>query len=232
MFKSAPVSESQRKLKVYGFPLSQPVRSVLHLCHEANIEFDFILVDALKGETRQPSYVEAYPAALVPMIQEEGLGTLGESAAIMQYLADSRGLTKWYPEDPVQRARVNYWLSWHHRNTRKATLNVLVPMLFPPEGPNDALEQGKKEVAKVLGLLELHLRESGTRFLVGNEHPTLADLLLLPELDQLGPRAFAAFDFSPYPLVLQWMADTTAAMTKYDEVFGPVVELGEKHRSK
>lgn len=55
-------------LTIYGFPLSQPTRSVLMLCKENSIPFTFKLVDALKGENRKPEFRKFHPAGLLPAI--------------------------------------------------------------------------------------------------------------------------------------------------------------------
>ncbi len=65
-------STSSSQMVIYGFPLSQPTRSVLMLCQEAKIDYNFILVDALKGDTRKPDFRKINPAGLVPVINDNG----------------------------------------------------------------------------------------------------------------------------------------------------------------
>lgn len=60
------------KVVIYGFPLSQPTRSVLMLCEEENIPYEVIIVDALKGENRKPAFKRMHPAGLVPVINDNG----------------------------------------------------------------------------------------------------------------------------------------------------------------
>ena len=44
---------------------------------------------------------------------------LGESAAIVVYLADTFGIdSHWYPKNIQNRGRINAYLHWHHTNTR------------------------------------------------------------------------------------------------------------------
>ena len=98
-------------LKVYGFPLSQPCRAVYLLLKCNKVDYEDILVDALKGENRKPQFKKINPVGLLPYIEErEGEGDadfgLAESVAILQYLCDSRGLDKWYPTDLRVRAKV------------------------------------------------------------------------------------------------------------------------------
>jgi glutathione S-transferase len=61
------------------------------------------------GKTTSPEFLAKYPAHLTPMLEEDGLprGALGESCAIMAYLCNKHGLTRFYPEDPGARAMVD-----------------------------------------------------------------------------------------------------------------------------
>ena len=125
-------------LKVYGFPLSQPYRSVIMLCKAAKLPHQPILVDALKGETRTPVFKKISPVGLVPVIDDDGY-ILHESPAILSYLCESRGLKDWFPDDPKKRGEINAWMHWHHSNTRKGTLKVLRQILFPKKNAGDEM---------------------------------------------------------------------------------------------
>ena len=123
-----------KPIKLYGFPMSQPVRSVLLLCNSADIKYDFVLINALKGDHLKPDFRKIHPAGLLPAIEEDGLGVLGECSAILIYLAETRKLEQWYPSDPIRRAHINFFLSWHHGNTRLATSGLIRNKMFPPKG--------------------------------------------------------------------------------------------------
>ena len=59
-------------LKLYGFPLSQPTRAVLMLLKESSTPYQFVLIDALKGENRRnPEFKSSFPGnAVVPAIDD------------------------------------------------------------------------------------------------------------------------------------------------------------------
>jgi len=80
MFSISKITES--KLTLYGFPISQPTRSIQILLKENNIPYNFHIIDAIKGENRKPDFLKLHPAGLVPFIQDDDY-TLGESCAIM-----------------------------------------------------------------------------------------------------------------------------------------------------
>ena len=227
LFSKSACSRGLKSLTIYGFPLSQPTRSVLLLCKENSIPYTFKLVDALKGENLKPEFRKIHPAGLVPAIEDEEGFVLGESGAILQYLSEVHGLNSWYPSDFKQRAKVNFWLHWNHNNTRVSTKKVLVSKLFPPKsGSTEAFEIGVKALAKAVSFIESHLIRTDSLFLVG-DHPTIADLAVVTELDQQLPSAFNFFDFSPYPKVTKWM-QAIENLKSYKEVFGPVTQIAAK----
>jgi len=110
-------------MKLYGFPLSQPTRSVLMLLKESGTPYSFHLIDALKGDNRKnPEFKADFPGnAVVPAIDDDGLKIM-ESGAILAHICESRKLYKFFPtqqQNASVRAHVNAWMQWHHSNTRK-----------------------------------------------------------------------------------------------------------------
>ena len=215
-------------LKIYGFPLSQPYRSVIMLCKAASVPFQPVLIDALKGETRKPEFRKISPTGLVPVIDDNGY-VLHESAAILSYICESRKLKDWLPDDAKERGNINAWMHWHHANTRKGTLKVLRQMLFPKKGADPAveaadLEKSLKEMYKSIGLIESHLTQSKSKFLVGSKHPTIADLLIIPELDQLSEKGFNLANIKQFPAVCNYINTIEAEVSSYKEVFQAVAD--------
>ena len=144
LFSKSACSRGLKSLTIYGFPLSQPTRSVLLLCKENSIPYTFKLVDALKGENLKPEFRKIHPAGLVPAIEDGEGFVLGESGAILQYLSEVHGLNSWYPSDFKQRAKVNFWLHWNHNKTRVRRRSWF-PSYFPL---NQALRRLSKRVSK------------------------------------------------------------------------------------
>ena len=66
------------------------------------------------------------------------------------------------------------------------------------------------------------------KFLAGGSAITIADLLIICEVDQLMPEAFGFFDYTPYPNVVRWVGDCKAAMPSYSDVYAPVVQIAKK----
>eukprot|EP01041_Mallomonas_annulata_P011930 gene11930-24995_t len=220
-------------LKVYGFPLSQPTRSVLQLCYENNIECELINVNVFKGEHRKKNFLLINPQGLVPVISDEDFN-LGESASILLYISESRELTKWYPSSDIKsRAQVNYWLHWNHSNTRESTNKILAPNILRHFYPNrtekdDAIALKKYKTS--IQFLENYFISSGKPFLAHSTTATIADLLILPEMDQLMPEAFNLFDYSPYKHVSLYIERLRSQLKHYDRVFNPVKDVAKKFK--
>lgn len=229
---SRTLSSSAAPIKIYGFPLSQPFRSVILLCKSANIEYEMVLVDALKGQNLKPEFKKIHPAGLLPAIEEDGLGVLGECSAILVYLAETRQLTQWYPSDPVTRAKINSWMSWNHANTRLCTSGLLRNKLFPPRtgGGDDLVAAALKTIKGSLTFMDKQLQV--TKYLVQGDHPTIADLVLLTEVDTQSKDGFDFIDFTPYPNVVRWMGDMRTALPSYGTVFEPVNQLAVARAAK
>lgn len=218
-------------LKLYGFPLSQPTRSVLMLLKESKTPYSFVLIDALKGDNRKnPQFKQDFPGnAVVPAIDDNGL-KLMESGAILTHLCETRKLDKFYPtNDASVRAHVNCWMHWHHTNTRNSTTGILRNHLFKQMPDREAnLARGTKAFTQGLKHMELHLGK--TKFLAaGSNNATIADMLLLCEIDQLMPEAFNLYDFKPFPNILRWVGDCRQDIKSYQEVYDPVVEISKKY---
>jgi glutathione S-transferase len=155
---------------------------------------------------------------------------LGESAAILQYLAESRNVTHYNPQDAKTKAQINSFLHWNHLNSRSSTKRVLVTSLFPPKiEPLEALKNGVKEFKRSVDFIESHLSTSSSKFLVGDT-PTLADLTIITEFDQISPEAFNLFDYSGHPNVTKWMNNCKLGIASYDEIFQPVKEIAQKYK--
>lgn len=175
----------------------------------------------MTGEQKKPEYLAVNPTGYVPYFVDGDFG-LSEGAAILTYIAEKYKLDA-YPADPKLRAKVNQWLHWNHTAARKATLDLVRPALH---GAAD-LAEAKKKFTSVLAFLEEQLAKSPTSFVAGTAKPSIADLFIITELDQL--EAFGIFDLSAFENVAKFLADTAAAYPKsYPANYGAVKALVAK----
>lgn len=168
------------------------------------------------GSTTSPEYMAKYPAHLTPMLEEEGLprGALGESCAIMAYLANKHGLEQFYPSDPGRRAMVDnamfYLIGTFYPLLTRATYPTLsFPQYAGEVATSDADDAMKaKAVKDAEAALAEPLEVFNTFFLdgkpfIGGDHPSIADIRLAATLEFL-----RAIDYE-FP---QWAEDFMARM--------------------
>jgi glutathione S-transferase len=84
------------KLKIFGVPMSQAVRTVLWMMLYKKLPFELIITapgSPKENGTRHPSYLEKYPNGTIPGLEDPETGyLLSESIAIMCYLCNKH---KW-----------------------------------------------------------------------------------------------------------------------------------------
>jgi len=217
------------KLLLYGVPFSQPVRAVMWLLLLKQHPFEMILVNpgsaGAKG-SRNPAYLAKNPSGTIPCIEEPETGfVLAEAHAIMCYLSNVNGWDDVYPTNHRQRAQVDWYLNFHHRNVREASVGLVAPRIRKDLD----IPAAKQQAAVATLTAALVALDSGwlanTRYLVGDQL-TLADLAAYVELGQLRPCFTNVFDFSPFPNVCRWL-DDMAKIDCHDDVHVVLAELGD-----
>lgn len=106
-------------LEVYGDPVSGVCRAVYAFLALNKIAYESKNISLKDGEQKKPEFLAINPQGYVPTIVDDGL-MVCETAAILQYLAASRGLEDpWFPAEPKKRALIYRYAAWHHANLRK-----------------------------------------------------------------------------------------------------------------
>lgn len=114
------------------------------------------------------------------IVKSEGLLMKAESGAILQYLVEqydegrSFDYTKW-PE----KAHVMSWLHFQMSGQGPMYGQRAWFARFHPEKIDSALERYGREIKRVLGVIDMHLKRQGTEYLVGDK-VTIADLAFVP----------------------------------------------------
>jgi glutathione S-transferase len=141
------------------------------------------------GQTQGEEYLAKYPAGLTPTIESDELpkGILGESCAVMMYLASREGRDDLYPTDLGRRAMVDaanfYTLSMLYPLLARATYPRLSFAGYPGEVSTSDASDEEKEAARKAAEDDLprHL-EVYPRFFfsdagfIGGDGPTIADI--------------------------------------------------------
>ena len=220
---------SDRPLILYGVPFSQPVRAVMWLMLYKDTPFEMVLINpGSKGDngSRNPAYLAKNPAGTIPMIEDPGTGyVLAEAHAILAYLCNKHGWTDVYPDNPEHRGRVDWYLNFHHRNVRDASIGLVAPKIRKDlDIPEVTQATAKATLTNALkGLDTGWLADS--RFLAGDEL-SIADFAAYAEIGQLRPEFTNVYDFGPFPNVRRWL-DDMKGVKAHDTVHVVLAELGD-----
>lgn len=223
------MSASSQPVLLYGIPFSQPVRAVMWLLLHKRVPFELVPVNpGSKGDngSRSPAYLAKNPGGTIPTLEEPDTGfVLGESHAILCYLANKHGWEDVYPSAPQRRAKVDWYLHYHHRNVREASIGLIAPKIRKDLTIPEAIQQSaQSNFTRALRTLESGwLAQS--RFLAG-DRPTIADFAGYCEIGQLKPGFTNVYDFTPFPNVLRWLDDMTR-VDGHDDAHVVMVALGD-----
>jgi glutathione S-transferase len=151
------------------------------------------------GQTQSEDYLGKYPAGLTPTIELDELpkGVLGESCAVMMYLASREGRDDLYPTDLGRRAMVDganfYTLSILYPLLARATYPRLSFAGYPGEVATSSASDEDKEAARrsaeeaIPRILNVYrdFYGIGDGFIGGGDSPTIADIRLAATLEFL-----------------------------------------------
>jgi glutathione S-transferase len=198
-------------MKLYRFPGSTACRPVELLCAEAGIEYETEVVDLTTGKQYEAPYTAINPTGVVPTLVDGDL-VLGESSAILKYLADKVNSPA-YPKDLKKRAKVNEMLDWWNSGFyREYGYHFVYPQtlqnvkLDSEQSTKDLVARGRNNATRLLGVVERNFLGDGRRFLCGNEY-TIADAFaagILPIGDWIGQ------SFADFPNVQRWLDNVKA----------------------
>lgn len=220
---------AEQPIKLYGVPFSQPVRAVMWLMLFKKTPFELVLTNpGSKGDngSRNPAFLAMNPAGTIPTMQEPDTGfILGEAHAIMAYLSNKHGWDDVYPADFRARGKVDWFLHFHHRNVREASVGLVAPKIRKDLNIPEATQQAARAtLTSALNGLE-HGWLADSKYLTG-KHVTLADFAAYVEIGQLQPGFTNVYDFSPFPKVQQWLQDMQQ-IDGHDDVHVVLKDLGD-----
>ena len=151
------------------------------------------------GQTQGEEYLAKYPAGLTPTIETDELqqGVLGESCAVMMYLASREGRDDLYPTDLEHRAMVDsanfYTMSMLYPLVARATYPRLSFAGYAGEVATSEASDEDKEAARKAAEAELprllnvyrkfFIPDGG--FIGGGASPSIADIRLACTLEFL-----------------------------------------------
>jgi glutathione S-transferase len=186
------------------------------------------------GKKDEPEFLRKDPAALTPMLEEEGLprGSLWESCAIMQYLCNKHGLDQFYPSDPGERAMIDSAMFYLIGTLYPLVARATYPTLGFPQYAGEAATSEADDEIKVQAqqdatdaiaqpLEAFHAFFFDGKPFIGGDSPSIADIRLAVTLEFL-----RAVDYDFPAWAEEFMAAVESALgDAYSEPAGDVREF-------
>jgi glutathione S-transferase len=194
---------------LYTTPLSANGRKPLALCHALGLEPEIRLVNVYAGEGRAPEFLAVNPLGKIPALVD-GDFTLVESNAMLMYIAEQYGRSRFWSAEPRARAEILRWLFWEASAWQPALSTVLaacvghrlLPSVVP--APSAPPEWKHPQLAPLLAFLDAALARSA--FLCGSE-------LTIADLSVAGMTTYfrhAEFPSAAWPNLEAWLARVEA----------------------
>lgn len=184
-------------LKIYGDSASGNCLKVKWTAQRLDLDFSWVEIDLMKGETRTPEFLAINPAGQVPVVVLEDGRPLAQSNAILLHLAQGSDLI---PADAYERAQMLEWLFWEQYSHEPYVAVARFRVRYEGQAVEDLDPKLVARGASALQRLEDGL--STGQFLVGDQL-SLADVALVAYTRLAGE---GGFDLSRYPKVQAWIA--------------------------
>ena len=187
------------RLRIYGDSRSGNCYKLKLLCAAMGMDYDWVEVDILRGETHTDEFLAMNANGKIPLLALPDGRHLAESNAILCYLADGG---PFLPGKAFEKAEVLQWLFFEQYSHEPyiATSRFIIQYLGTP--PERALELDQKKAGgyRALGVMETRLAEH--EFLAG-DHYTIADIALFAYTHVADEGGFSLDEF---PAIRRWLA--------------------------
>ncbi|WP_158746341.1 glutathione S-transferase family protein [Acidisphaera sp. L21] len=211
-------------LTIHHLGHSQSER-IIWLCEELGIPYKLSLYERDPVTILSPPALKAlHPLGAAPLIQDDGL-TLGESAAIVDYIIAKHGNGRLrLQQDHPDFASYLYWFHFANGNLQPVFGRLMIIGRVGLALDNPSLMGVRGRLERVMALVEARLHEAD--YLAGNEF-TAADIMSVFSLTTM--RLFQPLDLQPYPNILAYLQRIGArpayrqAMAKGDPDLTPLL---------
>ena len=190
-------------IEVFGDRLSGNCYKLKLLLHQLGLEYRWLDVDILGGETRTAEFRALNPNGRVPVIRIPSGATLAESNAILNYLAHGSALL---PDDPFDRAQVLQWQCFEQYSHEPyvATSRFILRYLGNPRERRADLAARRPGGEFALTVMESHLARHD--FFAARRY-TIADISLYAYTHVADEGRFVLDDF---PSIRAWLSRVVA----------------------
>ncbi|MEO3416949.1 glutathione S-transferase family protein [Roseovarius sp. CAU 1744] len=182
---------------------------------QLGISFDMTLINVLTGEQKTPAYLNINPLGVVPYLETEAGQGIGESNAMLWYLAEGTYLM---PRDRAERAEALQWMFFEQ--------SKLEPYISPARFFTTILPDQREARADSIanwrslaepGLFRLDAHLSDRQFMLESGY-SIADIAVFGYVHVLEEAGLSMEDF---PAIERWIGDVSRT-----DGFRPLAELG------
>ncbi|WP_213947558.1 glutathione S-transferase [Luteibacter sp. dw_328] len=164
------------------------------------IDYEPVFVDLMKGEHKSVSFLAMNPFGQVPVLVD-GDTVIGDSNAILVYLAKVKARQDWSPEGPAEAAAVQRWLSVAAGEVAHGPAAARLVTVF------GASLDAATAIKKAHALLTVADGELSARQWLAGTRPTIADVAFY---SYVSAAPEGNVDLSGYPNVLLWLGRVEA----------------------
>ena len=185
-------------MRIHGDRLSGNCYKVLLTAELLDLDYEWVPLDVVAGDTQQPAFLAKNPAGKMPLLELDDSRCLSELNAIVNFLAEGSALM---PTDAFARAKVQQWQFYEQYSHEPfiAVARFIKRYLGMPEARRAEFEGKQAGGHKALAVMESAL--SASPFLVGNA-ATAADISLFGYTHVTNE---GGFELSGYPAVSAWI---------------------------
>jgi glutathione S-transferase len=183
-------------IKLYGVSLSGHCHRVELMLRMLDLPFEYIQAGADVRAT--PDFLQLNPLGKIPVLVDGDL-VIADSNAILVYLAKRYAANSgWLPEDAVEAAHVQRWLSIAAGELRHGPASARMTVLWNMKGEVD-LALANAISTRLLRMMDAHL---ANRQYLATAQPTIADLACYSYIAHAHE---GRISLSPYPAITAWL---------------------------
>ncbi len=184
--------------------------------HQLGVPFELSLIDVLKGEQKSPSYLDINPLGVVPYLETGTAQGIGESNAMLWYLAEGSYLM---PNSAEERAEALQWMFFEQSKLEPFISPArFFTTILPDQREARAADIENWQASAEPGLFRLDAHLEERQFMLTSGY-SIADVAMFGYVHVLEE---AGLLMSDYPAIKRWAFDVTQTAG-----FRPLGELGQ-----